>query len=262
MKSINHDNMDEIMFMLLEGEIQGAERIRLLEAIEADPEYSKTWALWQNTKITPDESLVMPVAQLKREKKGFIVPFRIVKYAAAAAVVLAVGSALYFNSQTDIQVVGSGKGPSKPSPAIEAPKPSHVKTIPVERTKDSGKSALREKIKFMADLPLMRQLDVPETPNEPVLVDSIVIPMDRTPENVYAHQEEPSNDPLKITNENNVLVTISNSDQTIQKNNQTKRNLLERVFGNVKFKIENDSNTITKRKMVIENEKYQIIAGF
>lgn len=262
MKSINQDNMDEIMFMLLEGEIQGAERIKLLEAIEADPEYSKTWALWQNTKITPDESLVMPIAQLKREKKGFIVPFRIVKYAAAAVVVLALGTGIYFNSQADIEVVGNGKGPSKPSPEIEAPKPAQVKTIPVERTKDSGKSALREKIRFMAELPISRQLDVPETPVEPFVIDTIVTPMNQTPENVYAHQEVPSNEPLKLNNDNNVLVTISNSDQTTQKNNQTKRNLLERVFGNVKFKIENDSNTITKRKMVIENEKYQIIAGF
>lgn len=262
MKSINHDNMDEIMFMLLEGEIQGAERIRLLEAIEADPEYSKTWAIWQNTKITPDESLVMPVAHLKKEKKGFIVPFQIVKYAAAAVIVLAIGSAMYFNSQTDIEVAGNGKGPSKPSPSIEAPKPSQVKTIPVERTKDSGKSALREKIRFMAEVPELPRLVVPESPNKFENIDTIIAPFKQSPENVLAHYEVPQIDPETFKNNNDVLVTISNSDQTIQKNNQTKRNLLERVFGNVKVKIENDSNTITKRKMVIENEKYQIIAGF
>lgn len=262
MKSINQDNMDEIMFMLLEGEIQGAERIRLLEAIDADPEYSKTWALWQNTKITPDESLVMPVAQLKREKKGLIVPFQIVKYAAAAVVVLAIGTGIYFNSQSDIEVVGNGKGPSKPSPVIEAPKPSQVKTIPVERTKDSGKSALREKIRFMADVPELPRLEVPESPNNLENIDSLIAPFKQSPENVFAHYEVPDIDPETPKNNNDVLVTISNSDQTKVITNNSKRNLLERVFGTVKFKIENDSNTITKRKMVIENEKYQIIAGF
>ncbi|MCC6818019.1 MAG: hypothetical protein IT245_03900, partial [Bacteroidia bacterium] len=152
MKSINNDNIDEIMFQILEGEIIGDEKTRLLEAIAADPIYSKLWATWQNTIISPDDEIVYSNEQLKKRAVPiFHINFR---YAAAAAIVFAIGLGaaykLVFNDKDAIQI--SGIVPPKPNkPVIQTPlQPDKVTTNPLINPSFSDTVvSYKEKAKFM-----------------------------------------------------------------------------------------------------------------
>ena len=91
---LNDEKFDELMFQLLEGEIQGEERQRLLEAIQADEHYNKQWQAWQKTILNPgDEMVVMNIAGLKKKERKPLVLWW--KYAAAAVLVLSVGLFIY-----------------------------------------------------------------------------------------------------------------------------------------------------------------------
>ncbi|MFM6982678.1 MAG: hypothetical protein ACKOXF_01000, partial [Chitinophagaceae bacterium] len=57
-----------------------------------------------------------------------------------------------------------------------------------------------------------------------------------------------------------ILVTIEN--EPTPKTDLEKPSLFSRITGGSRIKIENDSNTRTSKKIIIENKKYQIIAGF
>lgn len=267
MKPIDSNNIDEIMFALLEGEIQGDERDRLLEAIEADPEYKKLWRMWQNTVLNPDESVGMNTASLlkKERKKGIIVPFRIIRYSAAAAIVLSVG--IYFLANTGDQsddLVNSAKEPVKiNNSALPVPKPSVNLVVPADQTSVDSVKPLKEKIKNMA-------LDQPSENPQPAFrnqenLQEISTPV--VPPNipVFAHNENETTinqaSPASPSAVSDIQVTVTSYENPIQET-KSKKSLLGKVFGNLKVKIENDSNTITKRKLVIDNDKYQIIAGF
>lgn len=78
------------LFDLLEGNLSEAESAQLLIEIETHANLFREYKLLQSTYLTPDETEVFEFKHklLKPTKKGFIIPFHPLKYAAAASFVL------------------------------------------------------------------------------------------------------------------------------------------------------------------------------
>ena len=122
---------------------------------------------------------------------------------------------------------------------------------------------LKEKIRYIAH----KNLIMPS----PVVTDP-VMPKIIVPEVEQPYQEEKVVElttPVYIQNEplrnsapatENILVSIEN--EYTPKPELEKPSLFSRITGGSRIKIENDSNTRTSKKIIIENKKYQIIAGF
>src|SRR5574343_221764 len=257
MKPINDDNIDEILFQLLEGDVTGNERERLLEAIQADEAYNKLWMAWQKTVLQPEQDEQTFNSAPLKKKTARIIPFHF-KYAAAAAIVITLGVALLYNPKnTDIQVADikpAGKKPVIQTPALS---PNSVNS-PNESSKDSA-VPLKEKIRYIAH----KNLIMPS----PVVTDP-VMPKIIVPEVEQPYQEEKVVElttPVYIQNEplrnsapatENILVSIEN--EYTPKPELEKPSLFSRITGGSRIKIENDSNTRTSKKIIIENKKYQI----
>jgi len=263
MKQINDENIDEIMFQLLEGEITGFEREQLLTAIEADEAYSNLWQAWQQTILTPELELpVMNIRQLKK-KTARVIPFNF-RYAIAAMLVLGLGLAVFLVNQTpgEITVSEVPKPAQTKQPVKQIPKPE-IKTP--EDTRVDSLIPLKEKIRSMADIQTdktneIKQENIPATPitteiKSTIEHDKIVEVTDT--KNKLKEVEVP---------ENHIIVTMSNDSkpaQDFKKDiSKPKQTFLSRIFGTPKFKLENDSNTRTNRRLIIENKQYKIIAGF
>ena len=269
MKHINDENIDEIMFQLLEGEITGQEREHLLSAIHADEKYRKLWTAWQQTILpTPGENVSMDIAALKK-RTARIIPFNY-KYAIAAMLVLGLGLSIFLINRTPLEpLVTERPKPKKTTqPVLQVPKPE-IKT-PYESREDSAKVPLKDKIRNIA---VNRRQDVPEsaeiihyiveekkseTPQEDDKETFIVQTPD--PVKVPVKQAEPADDdPNK-----HIIVTMSSNSKPsgIVIPQVRKESLLTRLFGQPKIKLENDSSTRTNKKLIIENKQYRIIAGF
>lgn len=261
MKPINDNNIDEILFQLLEGEITGSERERLLEAIQADEAYNKLWSAWQKTVLTPEQDeQTFNIAPLKK-KTARIIPFHF-RYAAAAAIVITLGIALLYHPKTtDIQVADikpTGKKPVIQTPALS---PNSVNS-PNESSKDSA-VPLKEKIRYIAHKNWIK----PQPLNINPFMPTVIVPDLEQP-----YQEEKLvelNTPVYIQDEplrnnapatENILVSIEN--EYTPRPELEKPSLFSRITGGSRIKIENDSTTRTSKKIIIENKKYQIIAGF
>ncbi len=261
MKPINDDNIDEILFQLLEGEITGQERERLLDAIQSDEGYNKLWMAWQKTVLQPEQDeKPFNIAPLKK-KSARIIPLHF-KYAAAAAIVITIGVALLYNQKnTDIQMADikpAGKKPVIQTPALS---PNSVNSTN-ESSKDSA-LPLKEKIRYIAH----KNLIIPQPVNEVPIITKVIDPVIAEP-----YQQEKLveiNTPVLIQNEplrnsipatETILVSIEN--EFTPKPDTEKPSLFSRITGGSRIKIENDSNTRTSKKIIIENKKYQIIAGF
>ena len=233
----------------------------MLEAIQADEAYNKLWMAWKKTVLQPEQDeQTFNIAPLKK-KTARIIPFHF-KYAAAAAIVITLGVALLYNPKnTDIQVADikpAGKKPVIQTPALS---PNSVNS-PNESSKDSA-VPLKEKIRYIAH----KNLIMPS----PVVTDP-VMPKIIVPEVEQPYQEEKVVElttPVYIQNEplrnsapatENILVSIEN--EYTPKPELEKPSLFSRITGGSRIKIENDSNTRTSKKIIIENKKYQIIAGF
>lgn len=273
MKNLNQENIDELMFMLLEGEITGEERAHLLEAINADPEYSKMWAAWQNTIVSPADDIPQfnPEKLKKKTRPVFAVHIR--RYAVAAAVVLACFLALHFinTAGSDPETDFAGTAPIRPNKPV-------IKT-PEQNDRITKNPLLPEKDTFISKSEIIKNLARINTPTtNQKFTKSVEIPLpqeapDNNDEFIVSEQQHPkmetkpletpvkpvlaSNDDIEVTIETTKLPNAKNT--TVKENND---NLLSRLFGGSKIKLENDSNTRTNRKLIIENKKYQIIAGF
>ncbi len=261
MKQINDDNIDEIMFQLLEGEITGKEREQLIHAIEADVAYNKLWRTWQQTILHPGEEVLMNTKGLKK-RTARIIPFNY-KYAIAAMLVLGFGLALFFYNSGDepSKMVDVPKSRHTTQPVIKIPKPQ-VKT-PIESREDSI-SSIKEKIRSTAyKLPeiesrnseQLQEIDLPLTPNTkmPEAEKLVEVPDNKKtiPQQLPANKIEADDD--------HVIVTMSSSSKPAE---SSKSNFLTRIFGKPRLKFENDSSTRTNKRLIIENKQYKIIAGF
>jgi hypothetical protein len=273
MKKITDENIDEIMFQLLEGEITGEERKQLLSAIEADAGYSKLWQTWQQTILSPEsESLVMDTRPLKK-KSARIIPFNY-KYAIAAMLVLGLGLAvLLFNRRTDAPGMTDAL---KPTPA----KPPHVILPQPDFKSNDGRKEdsiipLKEKIRMIANKPQRKSEDVRNPEFQDEFFKTPEMEMPESNEKIIAYTPEnknPVEKPSVVSEDPNAhMVVISstqskpwqdNKDTAFKKPEPKKETFLSRMFSRPKFKIENDSNAITNKRLIIENKQYRIIAGF
>ena len=251
MKHINDDNIDEIMFQLLEGDITGIERENLLKAIHSDEKYLALWNTWQQT-ILQNEEITFDISNLKR-KTTIILPLYI-KYAAAAVVILGLIILLNRDSikQDDMVLLPPKiKTFSNPLPKIKKD------TIYNNHFVRDTFVPLKEKVKYMADKPSSIEKSIIESRDTLQKfiaqfdgLDSIVLvknsPEEITPEKAF---------------EEEIFVSIS-TDNNLSKKTKDNTNFLARLIGKSSIKIEPDHNTRTKRKIIFENKKYQIIAGF
>ena len=251
MKHINDDNIDEIMFQLLEGDITGIERENLLRAIHADEKYLALWHTWQQT-ILQNEEIPFDNSNLKR-KTSITIPLYF-KYAAAAVVILDLIILLNRDSikQDDMVLLPPKiKTFSNPLPKIKKD------TIYNNHFVRDTFVPLKEKVKYMADKPSSIEKSIIESHDTLQKfiaqfdgLDSIVLvknsPEEITPEKAF---------------EEEIFVSIS-TDNNLSKKTKDNTNFLARLIGKSSIKIEPDHNTRTKRKIIFENKKYQIIAGF
>jgi hypothetical protein len=263
MKQINDENIDEIMFQLLEGEINGQEREQLLAAIEADEAYSKLWEAWQQTILAPEiEIPVMDVSKLKK-KTAKIIPLHY-KYAIAAMLVLGLGLAIFLiNTNSKEPVITEDTRPkSHKQPSIEIPKPE-IKTG-YDTPKDSASIPLKEKIRTMAieQIKVNPEIEINKPDNNDTDEKVIAkLPDAKTPTTKLADIEDDPNSHIVVTmtSESKPILAKKDFDPA---ETQQKKTLFSKIFGKPKFKLENDSTTRTNKRLIIENEQYKIIAGF
>lgn len=255
MKHINDDNIDELMFQLLEGEITGIERENLLQAIQSDSKYSALWNAWQNT-VLQNEEIPFNVSNLKR-KKSIIIPLY-VKYAAAAILIFSVIILLNRdNLKQEDMVLLPPKIKTFTNPLPQIQKDSVYNSHLVRDTF----VPLKEKVKYMAEekSPTLESIIIEknETPSE-----FNIVQLNKIDSTILVNKtiEEKS---LIKENEEEIFVSVSTENKLNNtKDVKNKTNFLARLLGKSSIKIEPDYNTRTKRKIIFENKKYQIIAGF
>lgn len=267
-KIINDENIDEIMFSILEGEITGKEKEQLLEAIHAEPAYAELWKLWQQTKIVTDPAI--PEYNPNRLKKGqtFIFPVW-KKLSMAAAIALLGGLGVIFLTPTE----------NNQNLAFEPAQSGIIQSVPSQNKFNvhAGDSFMRvrdsivrkkENVRYMAvtvknestgrettsDTFIQQSVQLAETGKSslPVLAKQDSLP-------VRQHTVEKSdNYPVLVSVE-----TVYTKEKVVHANAKEKdRSLFSRILGKPSIKIEDEESTKTGKKIIIENEKYQIIAGF
>lgn len=268
MKNIHKDNIDEIMFGLLEGDIQGRERQQLLQAIEADPEYAELWNIWQSTVVQPDTTETGMNTALLRKKTRAVVPLYI-RFAAAAAIVVSAVSAVYLFRDTapvDSPVIADAKQgprgirslPSSPADTIftirknDTLKHSREKFRYIASKAYQTKSVKEQPIQKQAEMPLVQQpvqqKHVPAPEVEPALMP--VLPAVETTAETA------------LVSADHLLVETESSSSTQAPAAADKGSLLGRLLGIRKIRIQNNGSSLSDKKLIIENKKYQIIAGF
>ncbi len=279
MNHLNDENIDEIMFQLLEGEIKGAERIRILDAINADKKYSALWLIWQQTVLNVnDDLLVMDTNKLKKKEK---VPFVLwPKYAAVAFIVLIVGVLVWnINAPTIPAELTHTDYKGKPETGV-----IKMPEKPITNTLERDTFVpLKEKIKTMVQnsehLPKYKfsnsKLEIKNilTPNYVSETEKFVEnEIEPKSEILTPTKQEAKKETLPIVAQNtiadNIIVTYETESVKTQKTNfiqdkiTEKTNLLARIFSKPKLHIVNDSNTRTNKKFIIQNKEFKIIAGF
>jgi hypothetical protein len=269
MKHINDDNIDEIMFQLLEGDITGIEREQLLEAIEADEAYKKLWATWQQTIIRPEaEMLVMNTGKLKK-KSVRVIPWHY-KYAVAAMLLIGFGLAVFFynSGSTGPAVVDVVRPVRTKQPVRQVPQPEITKED--NNKEDSSKIVpLKEKIRMIAGKGTEKTVVKPEEP-KPYMIRQEKPEIVHAPlENIAVKEDKKTPVeqvpviPVLTPEEDHIVVTMTTDSQpTGSIREKSRDNLLTRLFSRPRFKIENDSSTRTNKRLIIENKQYKIIAGF
>lgn len=278
MNSFNQDNIDEIMFKLLEGEIQGQERTKLLEAIQADPEYAAMWAAWQKTIVAPDLEMGMSNKKsLYKEKK--IIPL-FARYAIAASLALLIGLSVVFLNRFNNQNPETKMTDNKPvkikKDLIEPLKPNKLIAPLNEKEETDSFQSKKDRMRRMANNSTEIENKHTEILGKDEIVRTIVLPsvkidsVPETPQYKTKIEEAPIEIVENNTNKNDETVLVQVSNIQFESNNNkreantspSRKGLFRQLFGDVKLKIENDSSTFTNRKIIIENKKYQIIAGY
>jgi hypothetical protein len=276
---INSENIDELMFQLLEGDIQGEERTHLLEAIAADKEYSALWQAWQQTVLNPnDELIVMPLAPLMKKRKVVLWSW---KYGVAAMLCISIGaSMLYFSSNQQGHLVESVSKPKNPKLEIikvptNEPVSNRLKEMDTVVT-------LKQKIETLAKHRQSPQFNPQRLPESPLPFSNFEPAFaDKTPTKTMEQKpliEHPIVPKIVVPKESQVIfastentgVSLSVYTETevpkekpfLGQKLQEKRNLLTRIFSAPKFQVVNDSSRFTNRKIILENKAYKIIAGF
>ncbi len=276
---INSENIDELMFQLLEGDIQGEERTRLLEAISADKEYSALWQAWQQTVLNPnDELIVMPLAPLLKKRKVVLWSW---KYGVAAMLCLTIGASVFYinHSAKEDNLVANQKPKNPKLEIIKVPTNEPVSNRLKE--KDTVVT-FKQKIETLAKHRQGPQFNPQRLPESPLPISNFEPALvDQTPPKT-AEQKPLSEQPITtkivtpiasqviFASTENTGVSLSVYTETeapeekpiLSQKLQEKRNLLTRIFSAPKLQVVNDTSRFTNRKIILENRAYKIIAGF
>lgn len=273
MNQLNNDNIDEIIFQLLEGEIKGTERKQLLEAIEADEKYAAIWATWQKTILnTSNEILVMDTQKLKKKTKKPIVLW--LKYVSAACILLSLGFLLfnqYKKQDTNHLTIINSKDHSKSNlnKIPEIPKPNTI-------SKDTF-LPFKEKVKWMVNTKKPTQnktndLNIPkikkETKDYVLEIEKPELIVDKTETPKLEVPKSEKTELIQMNHENNIIVSFETEIIKTKKQKSLKdkitetSNLLTRIFSKPKLQMEVDTTNLTKRNIILKNKEYKIIAGF
>ena len=273
---INSENIDELMFQLLEGDIQGEERTHLLEAITADKVYSALWQAWQKTLLNPkDELIVMPLGPLLKRKQTVLWSWQ---YGIAAMLCLTIGASVFYFSNSKKEGIRVANQKPK-NPKLEIIKVPTNEPVSNRLKEMDTILTLKQKMETLAKA-------VHETPANKSKPQPFLLPIQNIKEHLVEAtapkliEQAPTtnNDKIKSELEKNVLladtdisgilVSIETESKPRVKTTEIKqiiderKRLLSRVFSKPNFKILNDSNNLLDRKILIENKKYRIIAGF
>lgn len=275
MKKLDDNNIDEIMFQLLEGEITGQERNVLLEAIKADPAYSRLWETWQQTIIQPNGDVPAFNSESLKKKRRFVVLINL-RYAAAAAIVLALSVGIYMMNSGKVDDKFTDVKPKVKTPPIVAPKPPKTEAIAPYVIESDTNMSNSEKMRYMTHENHSKNIDkssdyksvllksTDDSDANTQIAQNPVIPQLEIPKPVEHPIFEEKILPKQVQDDI-IMVSIENDQDTKYIHNTANvqnKSFFKRLIGSSKIKIENDSNTLTNRKIVIENKKYQIIAGF
>ncbi len=133
MNQIDLTNYEEFFISYMENELNESERLMVETFIEKHPELKQELALFEMTKLTPDESIAFPNPEILYRKKA-LVPFAtILRFAVAAAVLaLIITSFFYFQNQTPTNENTTAFTPT----ATQTPTPTAA-----EKTSSSSNSA-------------------------------------------------------------------------------------------------------------------------
>ncbi len=278
---INSENIDELMFQLLEGDIQGEERTHLLEAIAANKVYSALWQAWQKTLLNPkDELIVMPLGPLLKRKQTVLWSWQ---YGIAAMLCLTIGASVFYfsNSKKDGIRVANQKPKNPKLEIIKVPTNEPVSN----RLKEMDTIlTLKQKMETLAKavhetpankskpqpflLPIQNIKEHLVEATAPKLIEQAPTTNNDKIESLLVKSELEKNVLLADTDISGILVSIETESKPRVKTTEIKqiiderKRLLSRVFSKPNFKILNDSNNLLDRKILIENKKYRIIAGF
>lgn len=268
-KIVNDENIDEIMFSILEGEITGQEKEQLLAAIEAEPAYAELWKIWQQTVLQHDVAEpVFKAGHLKKGSAGFFPIWK--KLSVAAVLVLSAGMGWLLLQSPDIQPVQVVESKADNSNIVTPAAPvAPVAPPELINTADSHliirDSILNKKQRYR----YMAQ----QTVEAPVTKDTALFRQDKKSEpfkpepaeTIHIAVNEDSQKPV-ISATGNIQVSVESHAGEMKTayhdRQEPARGFLGKLFGKAKIKIEDEESTLTGKKIIIENNKYQIIAGF
>ena len=156
----NKENLfryDESIMSYIDDELKAGEKAVLEKLVEGSPKLQQELQFYRQTKLQPDTEIIFEnKSVLFRSAERRVVPMRVIKWAAAAAVLLAVSfsAVKYFNDkseQTEIAKTNPGEkiNPSTTNPAenIAVKKEENKNETPVVPANNIGQPVIDEKEK-------------------------------------------------------------------------------------------------------------------
>lgn len=265
MKKIDPENIDEIMFNLLEGEYSGAEKDSLLEAIEADPVYSELWSQWQKTKLSPEWHIALDFEKLKKKKTIHLFNNKFLSI--AASIILLIGISLIFRYLQNKEEVPSM---SSNTPLIDsvsiakqsAPAEIEHSSKPIEPISNSVTAGIEKSFITVRNTNSGAIIKTPENAKRqtelalPHFADPrFALPFSE--DLIKLHEIIPiQNDSSEIVQQDVLVYTQIDGD-----NVKRKQGLIRKIFGNFSIKIVPDTSARLRNSIVVENQNYRLIAG-
>lgn len=260
---ITKENIDEYMFRLLENDLSPKETEALRQLIAENAEYQKLWQNWKNTVVSPENLIPhTDFSYLKKESKKTVLLWW--HYAAAASIIIILGLGILM-TQTGIKETTFTEKNGNKKPVISVPemKPVNQATLKSDSIKD-----YKEKIKHYA-----------QEKNSPILKKQFNEDRNSEIEIKYSEKKVAINEPINnefeiipIAVTNIQTPTLANSSISVEYyqedyiggdiETKTKPNFFKRMFSKPSIKIVNDTTTKLNKKLIIENDKYKILAGF
>jgi len=204
--SLNFENKesllrhDESIMSYIDDELKADEKTELEKLVEGSPKLQQELQLYRQTKLQPDTEIVFEnKSVLYRSTERRVVPMRIMRWAAAAAILLAVSvsAVKYLNDkpeQTETEIAKTGTD-KKQNPSIVNP----ADNIAVEKDQKKNENTIisedqpvideREKQNNLALTPGNQKKDLPKE----VKQQNVKLTDDKNKETIAVNNQPPSN---------------------------------------------------------------------